>query len=189
MPRVATDPAINIVALRSNPAVIAALSEILIETVANGGSVSFMHPLAPDVAAAFWTNSLAAADAGERVVLGAMEDGQLVATVTLHLDCPPNQPHRGEIAKMMTRVSRRGRGIARALMLEAERRRRTRPHAAHARHRHRRRRRGAVREARLRPRRRDSRLRPEAPRRPSGHHPLLEAAEPALRKIFGRRTI
>ena len=121
MPRVATDPAIDIVALRSSRAVIAALSEILIETVANGGSVSFMHPLAPEVAAAFWTSSLAAADAGERVVLGGMEDGQVVATVTLHLDCPPNQPHRGEIAKMMTRVSQRGRGVARMLMVEAER--------------------------------------------------------------------
>src|SRR2546430_1857622 len=42
-------------------------------------------------------------------------------TVTLLLDCPPNQPHRGEIAKMMVRVARRGRGIARALMVEAER--------------------------------------------------------------------
>src|SRR5437879_9189513 len=121
LPRLAMDPAIDIVALRSDPAVIAALSEILIETVANGGSVSFMHPLAPEVAAGFWTKSLAAADAGERVVLGAMADCELVATVTLHLDCPPNQPHRGEIAKMMTRVSHRGRGVARALMVEAER--------------------------------------------------------------------
>ena len=99
MPRVATDPAIDIVALRSSRAVIAALSEILIETVANGGSVSFMHPLAPEVAAAFWTRSLAAADAGERVVLGAMEDGQVVATVTMHLDCPPNQPHAARSPK------------------------------------------------------------------------------------------
>jgi ribosomal protein S18 acetylase RimI-like enzyme len=41
--------------------------------------------------------------------------------VTLHLDCPENQPHRGEIAKLMVRVGRRGRGIARALMIEAER--------------------------------------------------------------------
>jgi ribosomal protein S18 acetylase RimI-like enzyme len=54
-------------------------------------------------------------------VLGAFDDGALVATVTLLLDCPPNQPHRAEIAKLMTRVSHRGRGIARALMLEAER--------------------------------------------------------------------
>lgn len=112
---------IEIVALRSDPAVIAALADTLVETVANGGSVSFMHPLAPEVATAFWTTALAAADAGRRVVLGAIEDGALVGTVTLHLDCPPNQPHRGEIAKLMVRVSRRGRGVARALMIEAER--------------------------------------------------------------------
>src|SRR5688572_12628697 len=99
-----------IVELHSSPETVAALADLLIETVAHGGSVSFMHPLAPEVAAGFWRRSLAAADAGERVVLGAIEDGILVATVTLLLDCPPNQPHRGEIAKMMTRVDRRGRG-------------------------------------------------------------------------------
>jgi GNAT superfamily N-acetyltransferase len=111
----------NIVPLSRTPETVTALANLLRETVAAGGSVSFMHPLASDAAAAFWTTSLTAADAGERVVLGALEDGQLVATVTLLLDCPPNQPHRGEIAKMMTRVSHRGRGIARALMVEAER--------------------------------------------------------------------
>jgi GNAT superfamily N-acetyltransferase len=111
----------DIVALRSAPEVIAALTDMLVETVAQGGSVSFMHPLAPEVATAFWTTSLAAADAGGRVVLGALDNGELIGTVTLHLDCPPNQPHRGEIAKMMTRPNRRGRGVARALMVEAER--------------------------------------------------------------------
>jgi GNAT superfamily N-acetyltransferase len=112
---------IEIVPLRSTPDAIDGLAEILIETVANGGSVSFMHPLEPDVARSFWSSSLAAADTGGRVILGAMAQAQLVATVTLHLDCPANQPHRGEIAKMMTRVKWRGRGIARLLMLEAER--------------------------------------------------------------------
>src|SRR5919202_68257 len=102
---------VDIVTLRPTPEAIAALSDILVETVANGGSVSFMHPLAPDVASAFWTKSLAAAEAGGRVVFGAIEDGELVGTVTLLLDCPPNQPHRGEIAKMMTRVSQRGRTL------------------------------------------------------------------------------
>jgi ribosomal protein S18 acetylase RimI-like enzyme len=115
------DPTLDIVALRSTPEVISALADTLVETVASGGSVSFMHPLAPEIASAFWTQSLAAAETGSRVVLGAIEDGELVGTVTLHLDCPPNQPHRGEIAKLMVRVSRRGRGVARALMLEAER--------------------------------------------------------------------
>jgi GNAT superfamily N-acetyltransferase len=112
---------LEIVALRSRPDTIAALADLLVETVAHGGSVSFMHPLAPDTALAFWRKSLAAADAGERVVLGAMEDGELVGTVTLLLHLPPNQPHRAEIAKMMTRVRCRGRGVATSLMHAAER--------------------------------------------------------------------
>jgi ribosomal protein S18 acetylase RimI-like enzyme len=112
---------IEIVPLRSTPPLIAALAETLVEAVASGASVSFMHPLAPEAAAAFWTKSLAAADAGERVVLGAMVDGALAGTVTLLLDTPPNQPHRGEIAKMMVRVHHRGQGLASALMQEAER--------------------------------------------------------------------
>jgi ribosomal protein S18 acetylase RimI-like enzyme len=100
---------------------VAALSSILVEVVANGASVHFMHPLAAEDAAAFWSRSLAAADAGERVVLGAFVGEALASTVTLHLDCPPNQPHRGEIAKLMTRLTHRGQGLARDLMLEAER--------------------------------------------------------------------
>ena len=93
----------------------------MIETVANGGSVSFMHPLALEAAHAFWRGSLAAAARGERIVLGAFDGENLIGTVTLLLDCPPNQPHRAEIAKMMTRISHRGRGVATALMRAAER--------------------------------------------------------------------
>ena len=107
--------------LSSDPDAIAALAEILVEVVANGGSVSFMHPLSRQAAADFWAGSLAAADAGQRVVLGATIEGGLAGTVTLDLETPPNQPHRADIAKLMTRVCYRGRGVARALMLEAER--------------------------------------------------------------------
>ena len=97
-----------------------ALSELLVETVASGGSVSFMHPLPLEVADAFWRDSLAAAARGERIVLGAFDDDHLVATVTLLLNLPPNQPHRAEIAKLMTKLSHRRRGIASALMRAAE---------------------------------------------------------------------
>jgi ribosomal protein S18 acetylase RimI-like enzyme len=97
-----------------------ALSALLIETVAHGGSVSFMHPLAPQEARAFWDRSLAAAARGERIVLGAFDGDMLVGTVTLLLDFPENQPHRGEIAKMMTAVSHRRRGVASALLRAAE---------------------------------------------------------------------
>jgi ribosomal protein S18 acetylase RimI-like enzyme len=111
---------IAIAPLTDEPTIRSALTEILIETVASGGSVSFMHPLAPEQSDAFWTNSLAAANRGERIILGAFDADNLIGTVTLLLDLPPNQPHRAEIAKMMTRISHRGRGVARALMRAAE---------------------------------------------------------------------
>lgn len=106
--------------LSDQPEIRRALSELLVETVASGGSVSFMHPLPLEAADAFWRDSLASAARGERIVLGAFDGVQLVATVTLLLDLPPNQPHRAEIAKMMTRLTHRKRGIAAALMREAE---------------------------------------------------------------------
>jgi ribosomal protein S18 acetylase RimI-like enzyme len=113
-------PDFRIAPLTTSTETIQSLSGLLIETVANGGSVSFMHPLSPRDADTFWRDSLASADRGERIVLGAFDGEMLIATVTLLLNLPPNQPHRAEIAKMMTRLSHRGRGVARALMHEAE---------------------------------------------------------------------
>ena len=112
---------IRIEPLTSSSVICTALSEMLVETVAHGGSVSFVHPLPVAVAATFWGDALAAAARGERVVLGAFDGENLVGTVTLLLDLPPSQPHRAEIAKMMTRVSHRHRGIATLLLREAER--------------------------------------------------------------------
>ncbi|WP_406693931.1 GNAT family N-acetyltransferase [Singulisphaera sp. Ch08] len=113
-------PEIKIKALSAAPKTCEMLSEILLEVVANGGSVSFMHPLEPETARAFWNDALAAAARDERIVLGAWEGEVLAGTVTLLLACPPNQPHRAEIAKLMTRPSHRGRGAAAALMRAAE---------------------------------------------------------------------
>ena len=106
--------------LEDSPPIRSALGRLLVETVANGGSVSFMHPLPPTDAEAFWKDSLASAARGERIVLGAFDGDALIGTVTLLLSLPPNQPHRAEIAKMMTRVSHRNRGAATALMHAAE---------------------------------------------------------------------
>lgn len=113
-------PAFTIAPLSEADDTLDQLADILVEVVAGGGSVSFMHPLAPEVARAFWAGSLASAVRDERIVLGAWEEGRLLGTVTLLLDTPPNQPHRGEIAKMMTRPEARGRGVATALLAEAE---------------------------------------------------------------------
>lgn len=114
-------PDITLAPLHDTPSIRAALCDLLIEAVANGASVSFMHPLAMDEADAFWRDSLAAAANGKRIVLGAFDGESLVGTFTLQLELPPNQPHRGELAKLIIRISHRGRGIGTALMLEAER--------------------------------------------------------------------
>jgi ribosomal protein S18 acetylase RimI-like enzyme len=79
-----------------------------------------MHPLARETARTFWSDALGAAGRGERIVLGAFDGETLAGTVTLLLNLPPNQPHRAEIAKLMTRESYRGRGIATELMRVAE---------------------------------------------------------------------
>jgi ribosomal protein S18 acetylase RimI-like enzyme len=113
-------PDIQIRSLDPTPETVAALADLLIETVANGGSVHFMHPLDRAAALAFWSGSLEAAARGERVVFGAFDGERLISTVSLLLDTPPNQRHRAEIGKMMTRISHRGRGFASALLREAE---------------------------------------------------------------------
>jgi len=71
--------------------VVDALAELLIETVANGGSVSFMHPLSHELARALWEDSLASAARDERIVFGAYDGDALIGTVTLAFIQAPNQ--------------------------------------------------------------------------------------------------
>lgn len=111
---------IEIKPLGPSPAIRAMLSELLIEAVAHGGSVSFMAPLPPETADKFWENALSAAARGDRIVLGAFDGDLLVGTLTLVLDLAQNQPHRAELVKMITRISHRGRGVATALLRRAE---------------------------------------------------------------------
>jgi ribosomal protein S18 acetylase RimI-like enzyme len=111
---------VEIKPLGPSPAIRAMLSELLIEAVANGGSVSFMHPLPQETADEFWESALAAAARGDRIVLGAFDGDLLVGTLTLVLDLAQNQPHRAELVKMITRISHRGHGVATALLRQAE---------------------------------------------------------------------
>lgn len=105
--------------LTPSPQTILHLSRLLMDVVAAGGSVGFMHPVAEAEARAFWTASLAAAARGERFIWGAFEGEQLLGTVTLLTAMPPNQSHRAELAKMMTHPQARGRGVASALVQAA----------------------------------------------------------------------
>ena len=97
------------------------LSALLIDCVEGGASVSFMHPLTPERADAFWQRVAAGVAAGERALLVAEDDaGIIVGTVQLVLDQPENQPHRADIAKMLVLRRARRQGIAERLMRAAE---------------------------------------------------------------------
>jgi ribosomal protein S18 acetylase RimI-like enzyme len=54
------------------------------------------------------------------LILGAFSEGRLVGTVQVIVALPPNQPHRGEIAKLLVHSSARRRGVAERLMGAAE---------------------------------------------------------------------
>lgn len=106
----------------NDPAVAEALADVLLDCVAGGASVGFMHPLPRARAVAFWQGVLASAARGERIVLVAEDaaSGAVVGTVQVVLAMPDNQPHRADVAKMQVHRQARRRGLGAALMRAAE---------------------------------------------------------------------
>ena len=97
------------------------LGDLLHDCVHDGASVSFILPFSREDAAAFWRNKvLPAVHDGTCRVVVARRDEQIVGTVQVDLATPPNQPHRGEIKKLLVHPAARRAGIARALMLAIE---------------------------------------------------------------------
>jgi ribosomal protein S18 acetylase RimI-like enzyme len=101
-------------------ALVPALAAVLIDCVEHGASVSFMSPLEQPKAEAFWASVAESVARGERILLVARSDGEVVGTVQVVLALPENQPHRGEISKMLVHSNARRRGIGAALMRAAE---------------------------------------------------------------------
>ena len=97
-----------------------ALAAVLHDCVAGGASVSYMEPFSQEDARSAFEGFVAEAEQGRRLILAAFAEGRLVGTVQVILALPPNQPHRGEIAKLLVHRSARGRGIAQQLMDSAE---------------------------------------------------------------------
>ncbi|MDX6370927.1 MAG: hypothetical protein QOG93_2429 [Gaiellaceae bacterium] len=97
-----------------------ALAEVLHDCVAGGASVGFMAPFTQADARAELDLMVAEVDRGRRLLLAAFADGVLVGTVQVVLVLPPNQPHRGEITKLLVHRSARKRGVAERLMRQAE---------------------------------------------------------------------
>jgi GNAT superfamily N-acetyltransferase len=96
------------------------LGELLIDCVAGGAPVTFMHPVSPGKAEAFWRSVADGVAEGRRGLLVAEDESGIVGTVMLVLDLPENQPHRADLAKMLVHRRARRRGLGTALMRAAE---------------------------------------------------------------------
>jgi GNAT superfamily N-acetyltransferase len=96
------------------------LATVLADCVAGGASVSYLAPFSHEQARAAFEAAAAEVGQGRRLLLAAFAEGNLVGTVQVILALPPNQPHRGEIAKLLVHRSARKRGIAQLLMERAE---------------------------------------------------------------------
>ncbi|KVO72933.1 acetyltransferase [Burkholderia ubonensis] len=98
-----------------------ALSDVLIDCVEGGASVSFMLPISRDTAARFWRQVADGVIRGERILLVAERaDGRVVGTVQLITALPENQPHRADVAKMLVHRDARRQGVGARLMAAAD---------------------------------------------------------------------
>jgi ribosomal protein S18 acetylase RimI-like enzyme len=102
-------------------AAIPALCRILSDCVEGGASVGFMQPFGPVDGKPYWQGVAEAVEAGGTLLLVAEIDGEVLATVQIGLAQMPNQPHRGDIKKLLVHRSARGKRLARKLMEAAER--------------------------------------------------------------------
>ena len=100
---------------------IPALSEVLSDCVNDDASLGFMQPYGVSDAEPYWAEVARATAAGATVLLVAEVDGVILGTVQVGLAQMPNQPHRGDLKKLMVHRAGRGKGLARLLMQAAER--------------------------------------------------------------------
>jgi GNAT superfamily N-acetyltransferase len=97
-----------------------ALAAVLTDCVEGGASVGFMLPFPQTAAESFFRKILADVERGERILLAAFADSELLGTVQIVTATPPNQPHRADVAKLLVSRSARRQGIAALLMERVE---------------------------------------------------------------------
>jgi GNAT superfamily N-acetyltransferase len=92
------------------------LSALLIDAVAQGAGISFLHPLSREDADRFWLSHEADVKSGKTIMFGSFIDGILVGTVQLKRAWAPNQPHHSDVAKLLVHSAHRRHGLATDLM-------------------------------------------------------------------------
>jgi GNAT superfamily N-acetyltransferase len=95
------------------------LAELLVDAVESGAAVSFLAPLTLESAAAWWHKTIASSPVKSTFLVARDAEG-IAGTVQLHPAWAPNQPHRGEIAKLIVHRRARRTGLGMRLMQNIE---------------------------------------------------------------------
>lgn len=93
-----------------------ALAQLLLDAHAAGMSLGLAAPLDQDGAAAAYRDAAARLAPGERILLAALDGGEVVGAVQLDRSEAGNGRHRAEVRRLVVRADRRGTGVGRALM-------------------------------------------------------------------------
>jgi GNAT superfamily N-acetyltransferase len=93
------------------------LVDLLLDAIDDNAGVSFMPGLSRAEGEAWWRGALTSDRA---IVLVARHGSEIIGTVQVQPSWAPNQPHRGDVAKLIVHRRARRRGIGRALMERLE---------------------------------------------------------------------
>ena len=96
------------------------LADLLVDAVAHGASVNFLDGFSREEALAWWRGVLPDLSTDARLLLVAEREGRIVGAVQVVPAHQPNQPHRGDVAKMLVHSGARRRGLGAALLRAAE---------------------------------------------------------------------
>ncbi|ENN89374.1 putative acetyltransferase [Rhizobium freirei PRF 81] len=97
------------------------LCAVLADCVNGGASVGFMQPYGTADALPYWQGVADSVESGATLLFAAVIEGRVVGTVQVGVAQMPNQPHRGDLKKLLVHSAARGKGLARLLMAAAER--------------------------------------------------------------------
>jgi len=92
------------------------LAELLVDAVSSGAAVSFLPPITLEQAETWWRKTAEP----KTVLLVARDAMGIVGTVQLQPAWAPNQPHRGDIAKLVVHRRSRRTGLGSQLMQAIE---------------------------------------------------------------------
>lgn len=96
-----------------------ALASLLVDAVESGAAVSFLQPITEAGAERWWRDTLSNAHPNA-IVLVARAGDDIVGTVQIQPAWAPNQPHRGEVVKMIVRRDHQGAGLGARMMQAVE---------------------------------------------------------------------